>query len=94
MPRPKTNSIEIGFKEKLQHEADLCQQAILDRLYAAPARMEDLDTLGFPKSLTNRVLNSLLHQERVVSHGFTYFYHHLRSLKDLSPTERSKSNGL
>jgi hypothetical protein len=36
----------------------------------------------------------LLHQERVVSHGFTYFYHHLRSLKDLSPTERSKSNGL
>ena len=94
MPRPKTNSIEIGFNEKLQHEGDRCERAILNRLYAAPARMEDLDTLGFPKPLTNRVLNSLLHQERVVSHGFTYFYHHLRFLKDLSPTERSKSNGL
>ena len=94
MPRPKTASIEIGFEEQVQHEGDRCERAILNRLYAAPTRMEDLDTLGFPKPLTNRVLNSLLHRERVVSHGFTYFYHHLRSLKDLSPTERSKSNGL
>ena len=82
MSRPRAASIEIGFKEKLQHEADRCQQAILARLYAAPARIEDLDALGFPKSLTNRALNSLLHQAQVTFHGFTYFYDHLRSLKD------------
>ena len=88
MPRPKTNSIEIGFEEKLQHEGDRCERAILNRLYAAPARIEDLDTLGFPKPLTNRALNSLLHQDRVTFHGFTYFYHHLRFLTDHSPTEK------
>ena len=82
MSRSKATSIEIGFKEKLQHEADRCQQAILARLYAAPARIEDLDALGFPKSLTNRALNSLLHQAQVTFHGFTYFYDHLRSLRD------------
>ena len=88
MPKPKTASIEIGFNEKLQHEDDRCELAILNRLYAAPARIEDLDALGFPKPLTNQVLYSLLHQERVTFHGFTYFYDYLRSLKDLSPTEK------
>ena len=37
-----------------------------------------------------RVLNLLLHQDRVVCHGFTYFYHHLRSLKD----QRLSQNGI
>ena len=88
MPNPKTASIEIGFEEKLQPEGDRCERAILNRLYAAPARIEDLDALGFPKPLTNRVLHSLLHQERVTFHGFTYFYDYLRSLKNQSPTEK------
>ena len=88
MPKPKTASIEIEFEEKLQHEGDRCERAILNRLYAAPARIEDLDALGFPKPLTNRVLHSLLHQERVTFHGFTYFYDYLRSLKNQSPTEK------
>ena len=88
MPKRKTNSIEIGFGEKLSREGDRCKRAILNRLYAAPARIEDLDALGFSKALTNRVLYSLLHQERVTFHGFTYFYHYLRSLKDKSSTER------
>ena len=88
MPKPQTDSIEIGFDEKLQREEDRCERAILNKLYAAPARIEDLDTLGFSKPLTNRTLNALLHQDRIVCHGFTYFYHHLRSLKDLSPTEQ------
>ena len=94
MPKSKTASITIEFDEKLQHERDRCERAILNRLYAAPARIEDLDTLGFPKPLTNRILSALLYQDRVVCHGFTYFYHHLRSLKDLSPTERRESNEL
>ena len=88
MPKSGTDAIEIGFDEKLQREGDRCERAILNRLYAAPARIEDLDTLGFSKPLTNRILNALLHQDRIVCHGFTYFYHHLRSLKDLSPTEK------
>ena len=89
----KVSPIEQSMRERAIRERKGCEQAILNRLYVAPARIEDLDTLGFPKPLTNRVLNSLLHQERVTFHGFTYFYHHLRSLKDLSPTERSRSNG-
>ena len=92
MPKPQTDSIEIGFDEKLQREEDRCERAILNRLYAAPARIEDLDTLGFSKPLMNRTLNALMHQDRVVCHSFTYFYHHLRSLKDLSPTEWRGSN--
>ena len=88
MPKRKTDSIEIGFEEKRSHEGDRCKRAILHRLYAAPARIEDLDALGFSKPLTNRVLYSLLHQERVTFHGFTYFYHYLRSLKDKSPMEK------
>ena len=88
MSEPKTASIEIGFNEKLQNEDDQCERAILNRLYAAPARIEDLDALGFPKQLTNRVLYSLLHQERVTFHGFTYFYDYLRSLKEKCPTEK------
>ena len=88
MPKPTTASIEFGFKEQLQHEGDRCERAILNRLYAAPARIEDLDALGFPKRLTNHVLYSLLHQERVTFHGFTYFYDYLRSLKDRNPTEK------
>ena len=88
MPKPKTASIEIEFDEKLQREGDRCERAILNRLYAAPARIEDLDALGFSKPLTNRTLNALLHQDRIVCHGFTYFYHYLRLLKDKSPTEK------
>ena len=88
MPKSKTDAIEIGFQEKPQREGDRCERAILNRLYAAPARIEDLDTLGFSKPLTNRALNTLLHQDRVVCHGFTYFYHHLRFLKEKSPTEK------
>ena len=88
MPKRKTDSIEIGFEEKRSHEGDRCKRAILKRLYAAPARIEDLDALGFSKPLTNCVLYSLLCQERVTFHGFTYFYDYLRSLKDLSPTEK------
>ena len=87
MPKSKTDAIEIEFEEKLQREGDRCERAILNKLYAAPARIEDLDTLGFSKPLTNRTLNALLHRDQVVCHGFTYFYHHLRSLKDKSPTE-------
>ena len=94
MPKSKTTAIEIGFDDNLQHEGDRCERAILNRLYAAPARIEDIDALGFPKPLTNRILNALLHQDRVVCHGFTYFYHHLRSLKDPSPSERRGSNEL
>ena len=92
MPKPQTTSIEIGFEEKLQREEDRCERAILNKLYAAPARIEDIDKLGFSKPLTNRTLNTLLHQDRVVCHGFTYYYHHLRFLKDLSPTEWKGSN--
>ena len=88
MSKLQTDAIEIGFDEKLQRENNRCERAILNKLYAAPARIEDLDTLGFSKPLTNRTLNALLHQDRVVCHGFTYFYHHLRFLKDLSPTEK------
>ena len=88
MPKSRIDAIEIGFEEKLQREGDRCERAILNRLHAAPARIEDLDTLGFSKPLTNRTLNALLHQDRIVCHGFTYFYHHLRFLKDESPTEK------
>ena len=92
MTKPKTASIEIGLEEQLRHEGDRCERAILNRLYAAPARIEDLDALGFPKTLTNRTLYSLLHQEYVTFHGFTYFYDYLRFLKDPSPTEWRRPN--
>ena len=87
MPKSKVSPIEIGFVEKRRREGERCERAILNRLYTAPARIEDLDTLGFPKPLINRVLNSLLHQDRVTFHGFTYFYHYLRSLKGVGTLE-------
>ena len=87
---------QITFQEKLRREDEKCERAILKRLYAAPARIEDLDVLGFPKTLTNRVLHSLLHQDRVTFHGFTYFYHHLRALTEktfMSLENSSDKNG-
>ena len=77
-----SESPQITFREKLQREGERCERAILRRLYTAPARIEDLDALGFPKTLINRILHSLLHQDRVTFHGFTYFYHHLRSITE------------
>ena len=77
-----SRSSQITFKEQLQREGERCERAILRRVYAAPARIEDLDALGFPKMLVNRILYSLLHQERVTFHGFTYFYNHLRAIRE------------
>lgn len=77
-----SESPQITFREKLQREGERRERAILRRLYTAPARIEDLDALGFPKTLINRILHSLLHQDRVTFHGFTYFYHHLRSITE------------
>ena len=98
-PRPETQpssdrndeasdsrSPQIAFQEQLQREEERCERAILKRLYATPARIEDLDKLGFPKPLINRVLYALLHQERATFHGFTYFYHYLRAFKDQKPS--------
>ena len=77
-----SESPQITFREKPQHDEERCKRAILRRVYAAPARIEDLDALGFPKILINRVLHSLLHQERVTFHGFTYFYDYLRAITE------------
>lgn len=82
MPRRKESPIENSLKEKAERERQQCERAILNRLYVSPARIEELDALGFSKPLTNRVVNALLHQKRVTFQGFTYFYNHLQNLAE------------
>ena len=43
MPKQKESSIELSLKEKAVREREQCERAILNRLYAAPARIEELD---------------------------------------------------
>ncbi len=78
MPKSKPTPIEIAYREKAERERQQCERAILNRLYTAPARIEDLDRTGFPKKLINAVVNDLLHEGRIICDGFTYFYNHLR----------------
>ena len=78
--RRKESSIELSLKEKAKLEREQCERTILNRLYASPARIEDLDRTGFPKKLINAVVNDLLHRDRITFSGFTYFYNHLQDL--------------
>lgn len=80
--RQKESSIELSLKEKAKLEREQCERAILNRLYTSPARIEELDMSGFPKALTNKVVNDLLHQKRITFQGFTYFYNHLQNLAE------------
>ena len=80
MPKQKESPIELSLKEKAVREREQCERAILNRLYASPARIEELDKSGFPKLLINAVVNDLLHQKRITFQGLTYFYNHLQKL--------------
>lgn len=80
--RRRESPVERALKEKAAHERKQCERAILNRLYTSPARIEELDMSGFPKALTNKVVNDLLHQKRITFQGFTYFYNHLENLAE------------
>ena len=81
MAKRRVSPIEQSLKERAERERKRCEIAILNRLYASPATIEELDSAaGFPKKLINAVVNDLLHQGRIASQGFTYFYNHLHSI--------------
>ena len=80
--RKRESPIEAGIKEKQKRERERCERAILNRLYTAPARIEELDSTGYPKKLINTIVTDLLHQKRITFQGFTYFYSHLQNLAE------------
>ena len=80
MAKRRVSPIEQSLEEKADRERKRCEIAILNRLYASPATIAELDRTGFPKKLINAVVNDLLHQGRIASQGFTYFYNHLHSI--------------
>lgn len=81
MAKRRISPIEQSLKEKAERERKRCEIAILNRLYAFPATIEELDSAaGCPKKLINAVVNDLLHQGRITCKGFTYFYNHLHSV--------------
>ena len=77
--RRKETPIEKSVRERERKEREQCERAILNRLYTAPATIDELDASGFPKPLVNSVVNDLLHQGRITHQGFTYFYKHLQT---------------
>lgn len=80
--RRKESPIEKSMREQAKKEREQCERAILNRLYTAPATIDELYASGFPKPLVNSVVIDLLHQDRITHQGFTYFYNHLRNLKE------------
>lgn len=78
--RRKESPIEKSLKEQAKRDREQCERAILNRLYASPARIEELDSTGYPKKLINTIVTDLLHQKRITFQGFTYFYNHLQNV--------------
>ena len=91
MPKKKTTAVERSGRAREKGEIEACKKAILNRLYTAPATIEELDSAaGCPKPLVNSVVLFLLHKGRITNKGFTYYYKHLTQAlrEDLKPTAK------
>ena len=62
MRKQKLTAIEQAEKERKDARRADCRRAILQRVSAAPARIKDLDALGFEIQEINRELDLLMHK--------------------------------
>ena len=72
--RKRLSPIEKSKREKENKRRKACRKAILARIYASPAGINDLDALGFEAQEINRELTRLLHRGQVIWRGGSTYH--------------------